>query len=754
MEIVLSKIEDINMYNPYVELLWERGNEYFEDKFLEYYQSFSLAVSKLKEKFNHKKDKEIDEYFKKIVKKRNDKEIEFLLNRHYEILDAYISGEVRENYIVRLKRDIRLIKDIILISEPTNVRRMKGIDKNVSKVIDDISERMKTAHNISIDGQVLSALKFLDDFKLNDDMNMDEYIQYVNSFKTKVDELCNRYRNNYSVGTAEKYIKKLNSKFDSLLDKAAKKGYYDKGIKLINELVDSYSNMNLAFTGYDIWIYEFKKNIVKLREKFRQIYSDEMYNKIVSVLDKKTGKLIDDRAISNNYLNKHEVELKRIFCLYKPEYLDIFDLVFYSNEEERDKAKVEYHKMTKEQQNVFEMRIYEQYIRMFKGKIRRHCDDIRRVYSKKRADKMISLITKEADSHVLKKAKWLGKPVPRNSWLIRKKLWADVENFTTEKGVKFRKIINPFIRLIVGAAMKNKLVIEDRAELDSTKQYIFVPTHYFTEDAIGMFASLDRQAYMLMGTTDQIENNPLLLAALMLGFFHVDRMDDISRRDCVSKQNRIIDYGANFINYVSGSWENSENELQPLSFSGPYRTAKEKNVEIVPVSLYLVREEKKIYVRYGEPIDVSKYDEKTANTLMRDTLASMHFKQMSKHSKPIESIEVEGYGKTHNLPYEQHVAYMESVADEYWGQYWSKPFAKEEIGVRPKKTVDEADVYSFVDNLSREKLVQLAGQLAEPMLHKYQRDERYNIIKYIDENYERLKNKHNHGKVKKRVRGK
>ena len=132
----------------------------------------------------------------------------------------------------------------------------------------------------------------------------------------------------------------------------------------------------------------------------------------------------------------------------------------------------------------------------------------------------------------------------------------------------------------------------------------------------------------------------------------------------------------------------------------------------------------------------------------------MHFKQITKHSKPIETIEIDGYGKTHNLPYEQHIAYMESVADEYWGQYWSKPFAKEEIGVRPKKTVDEADVYSFVDNLSRDKLIELASQLSEPMLRKYQRDERYNIVKYIDENYDRLKRKHNHGKVRQRVKGK
>ena len=75
---------------------------------------------------------------------------------------------------------------------------------------------------------------------------------------------------------------------------------------------------------------------------------------------------------------------------------------------------------------------------------------------------------------------------------------------------------------------------------------------------------------------------------------------------------------------------------------------------------------------------------------------------MSKHSISIETIEVDGYGKTHNLPYDQHIYYMNQVGNEYWGQYWSKPFAKEEIGVRAKKTIDEADVYSFVDNLSRE----------------------------------------------------
>ena len=37
--------------------------------------------------------------------------------------------------------------------------------------------------------------------------------------------------------------------------------------------------------------------------------------------------------------------------------LDIFDIMFYSSEEERELARCEYYKMTEEQQNVFEMTV-------------------------------------------------------------------------------------------------------------------------------------------------------------------------------------------------------------------------------------------------------------------------------------------------------------------------------------------------------------------------------------------------------------
>ena len=173
----------------------------------------------------------------------------------------------------------------------------------------------------------------------------------------------------------------------------------------------------------------------------------------------------------------------------------------------------------------------------------------------------INKVNKSADKLIRSHAKEIGMPIPKNPWIVRKYLWADTENFVSDIGIKLRKIIHKPFQKIVRLAMKNKLIIEEMSELDKNKQYVFVSTHYFTEDVIGLFSATDRQTHMLMGTTDQIENNPLMIAAMLFGFFHVDRMDKEDRKECFEKQNILIEKGTSFINYIGGSWENSENEL-------------------------------------------------------------------------------------------------------------------------------------------------------------------------------------------------
>ena len=754
MGIVIYTIEDIKKYNPYADLSMFRDDEYYEAKFLEYYNHFCEQIDNLKERLNHKEDKKMDRLFNEIVKQRNDEAIERI---HNDYFDTYVELEEfkNEEEIIKLRARIRIVKNLILISEPSNMKRLKQIDDKTSEIIDEVTSFYEQLDGKETRSQMVEQL--FDSFNPDKSWNYDleKYNKGILEFRKKAEVLCEYYRKNYSIGQAAKYINNLMEDIEELLEKRAKKiDYQAQEERQIKILIHKFGYVKNPDSRFRVWVSQLKEEVQKLEKRYKNVYPTKMARELTKKLEAKSSQLIDKWARKSGYPERHEQKLKRIFMAYRPDKLDIFDKKFYSSEEELNNAKEKYSKMTEETKSVFEVRIYEQYIRLFKAKIRDYNNEIRRFYSTEYANKLVASTNKRADKLIRDMAKKIGKPIPRNPWFIRKYLWADTENFMSKKGLAFRKLINPFMRLLVKIAMKNKLVIEERPELDSTKQYVFVPTHYFTEDIIGLYASLGMQGYVLMGTTDQIENNFLMLAAIMMGLFYVDREDSVSRRECIDKQNKIIEMGSNVVNYVGGSWENSENELQPLSFSGPYRTSVAKDVQVVPVGFYLVKEEKKIYVRYGEPIDISKLDEKTANATIRDTLASMHFKQMSKHSVPIQTVSIDGYGKTHNLPYDQHTYYMDQVGNEYWGQYWSKPFAKEEIGVRPKKTVDEADVYSFVDNLSREKLIELSKYLAEPMLRRYERDERYNIVKYIDENYNKFKDKNSKAKIRRRIKEK
>jgi len=722
----------VSKYDPYRELKHNIDDEYFEDKFLEYFNSFKSDVLFYQQKYG----KDLTSEFSRIVKEKNDEMVDFVLKSYST------DKETNDKNIVKLKNNIRKVKDNILASEEPDMKRMQMIDDKVANLIDSFSYQLGILNDEEID-KVFS--KYRDIFTLYPD----RYSFHIDSFKDKVHELSVSFRKNYSVKTSSKKIEELNRRMNKIIDKHVKTNELDLDYAANMQEITIMENSDMIDLDYDTWNAAFHKKIDYLKKVTNENYSSNMAKKMNALIDEKAGQVLDEVASRLGFSLVYDKLYESIFDSYKPEELDIFDIDLYSSEEERDLEIEKYKKMTLEERNVFEMRMYDQYIRKFKRRIREFNKEIRRVYSKKYSDKVINVINRNADRLIRTKAKKIGKPIPKNPWIVRKYLYADTSNFVSDSGLKIRKIINPVMRQVIKLGMKNEIVIEERAKLDPNKQYIFVSTHYFTEDVIGLFSAVGRQAHMVMGTTDQIENNPLMIFAKLLGFIHVDRMDSLNRQECFEKQNQAIERGTSFMNYVAGSWENSENELQPLSFSGPYKTSVLKNVEIVPVASYLVEEDKKMYVRFGEPMDLSKYTIEEGNEIIRDTLASMHYKQLEKYSKPIGSLHIDNYGITHDLPYDQRTYYMDSRGNEYWNQPWSRPFAKEEIGIRTKKDVTEEEVYKFVDNLSREKLVELSSILSEPLV-RIDELERYNIVDYLDRNYDKFKENHKKNKVRKR----
>lgn len=723
-------------YNPYKDLKKYLDDEYFEDKFLEYLNKFKERL------LNYKYDsgKDLSKEFSLVIRQRNDEMINLIIN------DYTTDREDNEKCIIELKKKVRKIKDIVLATEEPDMRRLQNIDDRMGELIDRCSSNLGILNDEEID------LVF-ESFLSNSLGARDMYDLSIRSLRNKVSELCYVARKNYSVKTASKMISELNKRLDKTIKSVLSYNdiHEDNVINMgiILEYEHYFNKYVIDDDSYNVWLDEFKCQVEYLKKVAREIYPSKMAKKMCELIDDRVNGVLDRCSSKMNYPEAHDMVLNSIFDSYKPEELDIFNLELYSSEDERNNAIKKYNQMTDEEKIVFETRMYEEYIRRFKRRVREFNKELRRVYSKKSADKKIDYINKKADRLIIEKAKVLGKPVPSNPWIIRKNLWADTTNFISEDDVKFKKIINPFMREIIKLGMKNKIIIEERGILDPTKQYLFVSTHYFTEDVIGLFSSVGRQAYMVMGTTDQIENNPLMFFAMLLGFLHVDRMDSMNRQECFEKQNEVIEHGTNVINYIGGSWENSENELQPLSFSGPYKTSVLKNVEIVPVASYLVKEKNEMYVRFGEPMDLSKCDLEEANDIIRDTLASMHYKQLEKYSTPIGSVYVKGYGITHDLPYDQHTYYMDQIGNEYWNQPWSKPFAKEEIGVRRSKYVTESEVYDFIDNLSREKLIELSGRLGEPLVRMDEK-ERYDIIDYLDRNYDSFRENNGKKRTKKK----
>lgn len=149
---------------------------------------------------------------------------------------------------------------------------------------------------------------------------------------------------------------------------------------------------------------------------------------------------------------------------------------------------------------------------------------------------------------------------------LQKLKTADISTFTTKKGLKIRKAINPFVRKIVKFATKNKIILERYPALEKDVPYIFVSTHTFTEDIIATVQKLDRNAYILIGTTDQLEHNPQMYAAWINGMIYVDRYDKDNRHQAIDKMEYVLKSGTSVLIFAEGGYNNTENLLCPLSF--------------------------------------------------------------------------------------------------------------------------------------------------------------------------------------------
>lgn len=308
---------------------------------------------------------------------------------------------------------------------------------------------------------------------------------------------------------------------------------------------------------------------------------------------------------------------------------------------------------------------------------------------------------------------------------LRKLEIANVNTFTTDRGIKLRRTINAPVRKIFEVAgTKRRIHVERYPKLEKGENYVFISNHSFDEDIIATLSQLGCHAYVLIGTTDQLEYNPLMYAAWVNGFVYVNRLDPISRREALPKMERIINAGSSMLVFGEGGWNNTEHRPSKPQFAGGVSLAQKTNRKVVLVSSYNEHDSKDIYMSFDDPYDISGIEERTARRQIANRLGVMTLEHIFNHASIIERKSLTG---------DIHLDYMEQRKKEYMRVKWSRDVWDEELTTYIDwEMAYPEEVRSTLDNVHVDKN---NAYVMAPTLVKRSNDQKYNFTNYMKENW-------------------
>lgn len=302
----------------------------------------------------------------------------------------------------------------------------------------------------------------------------------------------------------------------------------------------------------------------------------------------------------------------------------------------------------------------------------------------------------------------------------------NVENFTSDKGLEIRRMLNPFLRKVFKIATKGDIIVDNYPKLEDDTPYIFVSTHNFVEDTIANLATIDRNAYLLFGTTDQLEINPEMYAAWANGFIYVNRQDSENRKESILKMERVLKSGSSVLIFAEGGFNNTENLLSMRLFASPYILAKRTGCKVVPIAPLHEYGSNKIYMNVGEPIDLNLFNGKEEALLkLRDELATLLYESMCKHATRIKRSE---------LGADPRLDYMEERKNEYLNTKWTKDVWEEEL--TQYRNTYEREMMAINEDLSNLEITKENAFLAQDILQKV-KEKKYDFKQYMHKNWQR-----------------
>ena len=304
---------------------------------------------------------------------------------------------------------------------------------------------------------------------------------------------------------------------------------------------------------------------------------------------------------------------------------------------------------------------------------------------------------------------------------------ATVRSFTSDFGIILRRHLNPILRPVLRMATKGTLHIDRYPQLSKGKSYIFVAAHNFCEDTIATLSTIDRNAYVLFGTTDQLEYNPQVYAAWLNGFIYVDRENKESRKTSIAKMERILNAGSSVLVFAEGGFNNTENLLCQRLFASPYILARSTGVEVVPVAPFYEFGSKDIFMNVGDPIDLARFEDKNAALeTLRDALATLIYENIENHASRL---------KREQLGENVRLEYMEQRRQEYLKNKWHTDVWEEELTIY--RSPEERESQAVAQSMDNIIVTKRNAYIMAPILAQRAEDRKYDFLVYMKANWDK-----------------
>lgn len=292
----------------------------------------------------------------------------------------------------------------------------------------------------------------------------------------------------------------------------------------------------------------------------------------------------------------------------------------------------------------------------------------------------------------------------------------------------------------------NNIIVERYPKLEEGESYIFVGSHVCPEDIETMLNVIDRNAYLILGSVENLNYNPEVYLSWLNGMIVFNVLDMKERRELILKMERVL-HTQSILIFPEGSHNYDLNKLIKPLYDGPVNLALKTGKKIVPVVLVKDYENNVAYLDVGNPIDVrgldlniqdyypgkeesEKYRIKSMSSYVRDQMATAVYHMMERHLAPIKKSEYEDL--------EQHFIQF-YVTDTFNKLNWKHDvFDAEYLTKKTKEEQEYEEVVRSLGNLKLKKNVLKESRLySREYVNKIRDLDRKNVVENLRKHFYR-----------------